>query len=699
MAASRGMSVFVHNGTEYNINDPNVAHEFDSSTSYATGDYVFHAGKLYRFTEPHPAGEWNANHVDRVYMGNDISKRVLFGTNTTITDSNKAAICNGTFDDLPNNKIYAVAGGTLTNSPFSSGYVQIITLGKSESRSTGDLQIAIHAAENYVASRSYHATNGWTAWGFPGMRNISYAYSDTPISVVHELSGTTVTIPSSLRITSTNAIINPPAATLTIPAGSSNWITYNNTTGQWFAGYQVNGDETYTIGWVSNGTKQAFLACMYTNTDTGATNLQSIAYAFTSSQISVVHESDQTTITIPSGTVITTQGSAMPVSGATLTTTGNSWITYDVDAQEWVLAYTVAGHRTYTIGWVSHQMKSSFIAGRYNGRNIREWGFLYSKTKLPEIRYSTSGNTLTIYDSNIVYSGGIINVSAQTLTFNSPKWLSYDIDAEEFVLSSIVEGHSVIMLGVLDATRIDNSYIAGTKLSIPKTIAFMGDSITAGSGTSKCFHEYVQQRYGFTCLNYGYGGCGWVRSNPNIAGLVGLGNPGKGVLMTAENQILPNNIVARLAELDPTAIDGVVVAAGTNDWGHSNEITLSQFRDGVDSTIEYYFEHFGTIPLLVMIPIHRINDTTPVSPGTWTLMDFANALIEECRKYGVPYIDTMSMSGCQPNNTYNAASFFARDDTHESDGIHPNHYAHERMMRAIGETLNQLVKYDDTCMR
>lgn len=80
-------------------------------------------------------------------------------------------------------------------------------------------------------------------------------------------------------------------------------------------------------------------------------------------------------------------------------------------------------------------------------------------------------------------------------------------------------------------------------------------------------------------------------------------------------------------------------------------------------------------------------------------MDFSNVLIEECRKYGVPYIDTMSMSGCQPNNTYNANAYFARDDTHESDGIHPNHYAHERMMRAIGETLNQLVKYDDRCMR
>ncbi len=561
----------------------------------------------------------------------------------------------------------------------------------------------------FDAAQSLTSAQKATARGNIGatdsMRNVSFAYAGTPVSVVHDSTGSTVTIPESIRITTKDAILNTPAATLTIPAGTSNWITFDRTANEWVAGYAVSGHETYTIGWVSNNTRQSFIACQYTNYNEGDTALQKIAYSFSATPITVVHDSERTTITIPESARITTPGGIIVAGGATLTTSGNAWISYDVDAGEWVLNYTVTGHKTYTIGWVSFEFKASFIAGWSTDTNEtavvtkREWGFMYSKTKLPEIQYAGSENTLKIYDSNIVYSGGVINASGQTLTFNTPKWLAYDVDASEFVLSTIVNGHTVILLGVLDASKIDNSYIAGTQLAIPKTIAFMGDSITAGSGTNKCFHQYIQERYGFTCLNYGYGGSGWVRSNPNIAGLVGIGNQGRGIVMTEENQILPNNIVARLSELTPANIDGVVIAAGTNDWGHSNEITLSQFRSGVDSTFEYYFEHFGLIPLLVMIPIHRINDTSPVSPGTWTLMDFADALIEECRKYGVPYVDTMSMSGCQPNNEYNANAYFARDDTHLSDGIHPNHYAHERLMRAIGETLNQLIKYDNRSMR
>lgn len=611
MAASKGMSVFVHNGTEYNINDPNVANEFSASSAYSAGDYVTYQGSLYRFTSAHSAGAWNSGHVSQVLVSNDVKalnsavdKRVLYGTNTTITDDNKAEICNGTFNDLPNNKIYAVAGGTLTEGPFTAGYIQIITMGKSGVRTSGDMQIAIRISDNQIAYRTYYAnTSSWSSWEYPGMWNITFAYSDSPITVAHSSSSTVITIPSTVRIMTPDGPVQPPAATLTIDQGRSSWITYDKT------------------------------------------------------------------------------------------------------ADEWVLSSAVSKHETYTIGWAGNGIKRSFIAGSVTETNstaaLKEWGCLFCPTTLPKLTFGASENTLVMPNCNISYSGGIITASAQTLTYSSPKWFGYDIDAGEFVLSSGVTGHTIIMLGALAASSKDNSYIVGAQLIIPKTIAFMGDSITAGSGTSKCFHQYIHDRYGFTCLNYAYGGSGWVRSFPNdtTQGLIGTGNEGRGVQMTVENQFTPNNILARLAELTPANLDGVVIAAGTNDWGHSNVISLSDFRSKVDETFEYYFQHFGLIPLLVMIPIHRINETNTLSPGTWTLMDFADALIEECRKYGVPYVDTMTMSGCQPNNEYNAAAFFARDDTHQSDGIHPNHYAHERMMRAIGETLNQLLKYDDKCMR
>ena len=61
----------------------------------------------------------------------------------------------------------------------------------------------------------------------------------------------------------------------------------------------------------------------------------------------------------------------------------------------------------------------------------------------------------------------------------------------------------------------------------------------------------------------------------------------------------------------------------------------------------------------------------------------------------------MTFSGLHPDNAGNDAIFFPRDDRNppSSDGLHPNHIAHERIMRVIGETLNALVKYDVTAMR
>lgn len=72
MAASKGMAVYEHNGEEYNVNDPNIADEFSSSKKYVKNDYVYHAGKLYRFKTSHTAGSWNANHVDQVLLTDNV---------------------------------------------------------------------------------------------------------------------------------------------------------------------------------------------------------------------------------------------------------------------------------------------------------------------------------------------------------------------------------------------------------------------------------------------------------------------------------------------------------------------------------------------------------------------------------------------------------------------------------------------------
>ena len=44
----------------------NFAKKFSTSTPYSAGDIVTHLGKLYRFKVDHPAGVWNAAHVDSI---------------------------------------------------------------------------------------------------------------------------------------------------------------------------------------------------------------------------------------------------------------------------------------------------------------------------------------------------------------------------------------------------------------------------------------------------------------------------------------------------------------------------------------------------------------------------------------------------------------------------------------------------------
>ena len=70
--ANRGMSIFTHNGTDYALNDPNMANEFSTEIDYKTGEHVTYRGNLYVFKTAHDAGAWNGNHVTQVLATGEI---------------------------------------------------------------------------------------------------------------------------------------------------------------------------------------------------------------------------------------------------------------------------------------------------------------------------------------------------------------------------------------------------------------------------------------------------------------------------------------------------------------------------------------------------------------------------------------------------------------------------------------------------
>ena len=72
--AERGMTLITVGGTDYTINDPNIADEFSAETAYVKGDYCTRQGNLYRFKADHAAGAWNYSHVDLIQVGSALKQ-------------------------------------------------------------------------------------------------------------------------------------------------------------------------------------------------------------------------------------------------------------------------------------------------------------------------------------------------------------------------------------------------------------------------------------------------------------------------------------------------------------------------------------------------------------------------------------------------------------------------------------------------
>ena len=278
-----------------------------------------------------------------------------------------------------------------------------------------------------------------------------------------------------------------------------------------------------------------------------------------------------------------------------------------------------------------------------------------------------------------------------TFTFSTSKWLSYNLTDGTWVLDDSANDKELLTIGWISTISKKVCLNADVNViyeSEQKTIAFMGDSITAGVGvaSASAYHMYLHDRYGWTCLNYGYGGAGYFKSYTGTsAGRLGTGEPGIGPAITAENAFTPNNVAARLTELDPDALDGIVIFAGTNDWG--NDVSVENFISGIEAAFDYCKTYLTAVLVLVMTPIHRKNDTTPNASGK-TLREYADIIISECQKYSIAYVDTMTMTGMYPDNDANCALFFPDNLT---TGLHPGTEGHKRLASVIGETLKEIM--------
>lgn len=201
-------------------------------------------------------------------------------------------------------------------------------------------------------------------------------------------------------------------------------------------------------------------------------------------------------------------------------------------------------------------------------------------------------------------------------------------------------------------------------------INFLGDSITAGTGSSDrektCFVALLGSEYPITCRNYGIGGTRIAKKK-----------------VPSENPNHDLDYCGRVAEMDPDA-DMVFVFGGTNDYGHG-DAPLGSFEDRTPYTF-YGALHTLYVSLIEKYPLAKIVVITPLhrlveSNGNGELKSFVNAIREVAEFYSLPVLDLYANLGINPQVPIMKETFMP-------DGLHPN----DRGYKVLADKIAAFIK-------
>ena len=200
-----------------------------------------------------------------------------------------------------------------------------------------------------------------------------------------------------------------------------------------------------------------------------------------------------------------------------------------------------------------------------------------------------------------------------------------------------------------------------------RSAVFVGDSITAGTGTTKTYYQFLEETLGF-------------------GSVTAMGVAGSCVSAASDYGQSNQPLINRYQSI-PSA-DLIVVFMGTNDYGH--ETPLGSVEDTQDGT--FYGALNTIIPALVakhtsskivfVTPLHRYGFGTSKILGTQftydhipngvgaTLGDYVDALKTVCANNGVSVIDLHTEYTLDPADADVRTNYMP-------DGLHPNAAGHE----------------------
>lgn len=212
-----------------------------------------------------------------------------------------------------------------------------------------------------------------------------------------------------------------------------------------------------------------------------------------------------------------------------------------------------------------------------------------------------------------------------------------------------------------------------------KKIAFLGDSITEGCGTSaieKTFWNVLAQQTGAECFGYGIGG---TRIAPQ---------------QYLEEGELDRYYATRVDDMIPDA-DVVVVFGGTNDFGHGDapfgridDMDERTFCGAYHALCRKLIARYPEAQLVILTPTHRDSeDSGPYNEKGFrlstNLAGYVDAIREIAAFYAIPVLDLFRVSGIQSRVP-------ELKDRYIPDGLHPNDAGHKRIADKLIGFLNAL---------
>ena len=266
---------------------------------------------------------------------------------------------------------------------------------------------------------------------------------------------------------------------------------------------------------------------------------------------------------------------------------------------------------------------------------------------------------------------------SDTSATNASVFKVIDVSNQYYVLITMCDG-TVFQIKTKSAIEHQqSSFWFGKKMTC------IGDSITAGSGTTKTYWQIMDETLA-------------------LASMTGMGVSGSCVSSQSDYGTNNSPLINRYSKIPDSDI--ITIFMGTNDYGH--ETPLGSIHDAED--VSFYGALNVVIPGIIaahpdayivwITPMHRYgrgNSQILGTPFTYdylpngrghTLKDYVDAIKMVCERHSIPVIDLFSNIGIDPSIQEVRTKYMP-------DGLHPNAAGHERIASMVIAQLESLYSF------